>query len=161
MPATGGFWEGLRSGALRASLPSEAEWEKAARGLNPRIYPWGEEPDPNRTNYGETGLFETSPVGAFPGGASEFGCEEMSGNVWEWTRSLWGEDWREPRFGYPYQAGNGREDLEAPAQVLRVLRGGAFSGNRRYVRCACRRWNPPDNRDGHLGFRVVLSPFPL
>jgi formylglycine-generating enzyme required for sulfatase activity len=155
------LWEGLRSGVLRACLPSEAEWEKAARGLNGRTYPWGEEPDSNRANYEETGLFETSTVGAFSGGASVFGCEEMSGNVWEWTRSLWGEDHRKPGFGYPYQAGDGREDLEAPSQVLRVLRGGAFGSYSEYVRCAFRAWSGPDARSGNIGFRVVLSPFPL
>ncbi len=147
------FWEELASGRLRAVLPSEAEWEKAARGLESRIFPWGSEVDPNRASFADTGMGEPSSVGCFPGGSSPFGCEEMSGNVLEWTRSV--------RKNYPYVAGDGREDLEASAQGLRVARGGAFYYNRRKGRCAFRDWRNPFVRSDYLGFRVVLSPFPL
>ncbi|MGH8548714.1 MAG: formylglycine-generating enzyme family protein, partial [Methylococcales bacterium] len=82
----------VRSGRWRVDLPSELEWEKAARGdLRDRIFPWGDEPDPNRANYDESQIADTSAVGCFP--PNDFGLYDMIGNVWEWTRSLWGKDW--------------------------------------------------------------------
>ncbi|HHH42616.1 MAG TPA: hypothetical protein ENK49_00615 [Gammaproteobacteria bacterium] len=157
-------WEGtpelvarlLREENWRITLPSEAEWEKAARGANGRIFPWGDESDPNKANYGDTGIGRTSPVGCFPAGASPSGCQDMAGNVWEWTRSLWGEKRYRLDWHYPYDPADGRENLQAPDDTFRVVRGGAFHVNRRLARCAYRGMYDPPDRDDRLGFRVVL-----
>jgi formylglycine-generating enzyme required for sulfatase activity len=124
-----------------------------------RAYPWGEEAGTERANYGETGIGTTSAGGCFPDGRSPYGLEDLSGNVWEWTRSLWGEDWRKPTFTYPYDPSDGREDVNAGDDVLRVLRGGAFFDYPSGVRCAYRYWYLSHYRDSSLGFRVVVSPF--
>jgi formylglycine-generating enzyme required for sulfatase activity len=79
----------------------------------------------------------------------------MSGNVWEWTRSLWGEDYSKAEFKYPYKRDE-REKLKAPDQVRRVLRGGC--DGRRSVRCAYRYGSFPGGRGGRVGFRVVVLP---
>ena len=159
-------WDGTQATIARLvtekkwqiTLPSEAQWEKAARGTDARIFPWGNEPDPNCANYDETGINTTSPVGCFPAGKSPFGILDLSGNVWEWTRSLWGKDWYKPDFNYPYDQKDGREDTNADRNVARVLRGGAFYDGPRNVRCAWRSWYNPDFQYVAVGFRVVLSP---
>ena len=78
------YWESY-------GLPSEAEWEKGARGTDGRIYPWGNQWDAMRCNSAESGLGKTTSVHAYPQGASPSGLLDMAGNVWEWTRSLWGK----------------------------------------------------------------------
>ena len=132
-------------------LPSEAEWEKGARGTDGRLYPWGNQWDATRCHSSESALAKTTSVHAYPQGASPYGVLDMAGNVWEWTRSLWG-------VGYLYCPTDGRESLDAPRDVLRVLRGGAFNRGRGLMRCACRGGNKPSAQNGLLGFRVVVRP---
>jgi formylglycine-generating enzyme required for sulfatase activity len=139
-------------------LPSEAEWEKGARGTDGRIWPWGNQWDAERCNSAEGGKGDTTPVGTYPAGASPYGLLDMAGNVWEWTRSLWGKGLEWPNFRYPYNPKDGRENPDAPGDILRVVRGGAFLGDVWLVRCAVRDRGSPGYRSRNVGFRVVVSP---
>jgi len=141
--------EGRLAPEERVTLPSEAEWEKAARGTDGRIFPWGDEEGANRANFNNTGIDGVSAVGCFPNGVSLFGCEEMSGNVDEWSRSAY-ED-------YPYEPRDGREELTKDSS--RVVRGGSFRDWLGDARAAYRDGAGPAGLDGGLGFRIVVRPF--
>lgn len=130
-------------------LPTEAEWEKAARGEFGFEWPWGNEFDQNKCNSSEGGKGGATPIGTYsPAGDSPYGAADMVGNVWEWTQSLF-----KP---YPYVAKDGREDLKVSGG--RVLRGGSFSHDLRDARCAYRYYDLPDDRNYLIGFRVCASP---
>jgi formylglycine-generating enzyme required for sulfatase activity len=130
-------------------LPTEAQWEKAARGEDARAYPWGNEFNPANCNSLEGEVRGTTPVGQYsPQGDSPYGAGDMAGNVWEWTSTLYRP--------YPYDAEDGREDAESGDP--RVARGGAFSNDWWFVRCAYRGRRNPDDRSDGVGFRVLVSP---
>jgi formylglycine-generating enzyme required for sulfatase activity len=130
------------------ALPSEAQWEKGARGADGRIYPWGDRWDVRQCNTEEGGKGDTTPVGAYAQGASPYGLLDIAGNVWEWTSSLYRD--------YPYQAGDGREDASGTGN--RVLRGGAWSYSSVDARSASRDWFRPDYLDVDFGFRCLIAP---
>ncbi|WP_295387892.1 SUMF1/EgtB/PvdO family nonheme iron enzyme, partial [uncultured Thiodictyon sp.] len=140
---------------VRVRLPSEAEWEKAARGTEARRWSWGDGWLDDRANTEGAGLQTSSPVGCFPAGASPCGALDLIGNVLEWTRSRWGGDIDRAAFGYPYVPDDGRESLAGPD--ARVVRGGSWLALPWQARCARRSRFGVDNFYTDLGFRLVLS----
>ena len=149
------MWRALTAGELRVQLPSEAQWEAAARGAEGRLYPWGDgAPSPEHANFSRSGFGRPSPVGIYAMGRGPFGTEDQAGNVLEWCLDAWDEEAYAKRDGAkdPLCRNENTED--------RVCRGGSWWYGPGLLRAACRVRRRSRIRSGNLGFRVLLCRFP-
>ncbi len=138
-------------------LPTEVEWEAACRGLKGRDFAYGKDFDAAACNTYKTHIRGTTPIDVFPAGRTPEGLVDMTGNVWEWTLSLWGRDSQAPDFAYPYDSADGREEVGADAGCLRVLRGGSWISSGLGARAAVRSGGLPAVRFTYDGFRLVCA----
>jgi formylglycine-generating enzyme required for sulfatase activity/nucleoside phosphorylase len=149
-------WMAYRTGR-RVRLPTEPEWEKAARGTDERVFPWGDEFSRIFCNAEDTGIGFPSPVGCFPFPNPPWGEMtplDMAGNVWEWCSTICELKGEPGRFPYPYDAGDGREASDASDDYFRVVRGGCYSNKPFLVRVSYRGRDSPSVQLPYQGFRV-------
>jgi formylglycine-generating enzyme required for sulfatase activity len=147
-------------------LPSEAEWEKAAKGKGFKIFPWGNIWKIDCCNTKESGISDTTPVGQYELGRSNYDVYDLCGNVSEWTMSLWNNPETNVNYKYPYNADDGREVLDGDWDIpqllkeeftFRVLRGASFMFPQSFARCSFRRKFAQKNYGVDVGFRVAIS----
>jgi formylglycine-generating enzyme required for sulfatase activity len=148
-------WLAAQTG-IAFRLPTEVEWEAAARGLEGRRYAWGDRFDRRYANLVEAHMRGPTPAGVFPSGDTPQGLSDMTGNVWEWTSSACGG--QDPKaFSYPYQMDDGREDPSAGLRVYRVLRGGSWLSDQS-LQAMVRINTSPATAQVIFGFRLAASP---